>query len=298
MSNLAQRRTVHPFAEQGKFTAVHNSVFDVIMPSLPPNAFKVLCFVIRKTVGWQKESDQLAYSQIAKGTGIKSPATLSTAIEVLVSRKYILSTSDSKWEATSYRLNTDLEIEVTPTTENEVDNSATKNEATTEIVVATTSINVVVPTSKIEDTKERLKEKKESGGETHARPLSELALTIADVCKINPKIATEKQKRTLNATYQALKGIGATAIDVRARESWWYANDWRAKKEGRAPRPDELQAIWEEAAAPVKKQPANTTSGPIVASKPNIAPDALSREELAAAAKAYRNGTTSRTTTE
>ena len=90
--------------------------------------------------------------------------------------------------------------------------------------------------------------------ETPPRPLSELAIAIADVCKINPKIATAKQKRELNATYQALKSIGATPADVRLRETWWHTNDWRAKKEGRAPRPDELQAIWEEATAPVKKQ--------------------------------------------
>jgi hypothetical protein len=82
------------------------------------------------------------------------------------------------------------------------------------------------------------------------------------VCKINPKIPTPKQKRALNETYQALKSIGATPSDVRARETWWYANAWQAKKEGRAPRPDELQAIWDEAAAPVKKQPANGTHPP------------------------------------
>ncbi len=126
-----------------------------------------------------------------------------------------------------------------------------------------------------------------------ARPLSELAATIADVCKINPKIPTAKQKRALNETYQALKGIGATPADVRARETWWYANDWRAKKEGRAPRPDELQAIWDEAATPVKKN----GSGPIVASKPNIAPDAMTPAERAEMMKAYKHDTPSRTPT-
>jgi hypothetical protein len=98
--------------------------------------------------------------------------------------------------------------------------------------------------------------------EQPTRPLSELAIAIAEVCKINPKVATAKQKRDLNATYKALKSIGATPADVQAREEWWYANDWRAKKEGRAPRPDELQSIWEEAAAPVKKPSVNGTNPP------------------------------------
>jgi hypothetical protein len=117
----------------------------------------------------------------------------------------------------------------------------------------------------------------------HPRPLSELALAIADVCKINPKIPTDKQKRALNATYQALKGIGATPADVRARETWWYANDWRAKKEGRAPRPDELQAIWEEAATPIKKQATERvaqTAG--LSSRPAPAPDAQTVQQSAA----------------
>ncbi len=252
MTTPTQRRTIHPFADQGRFTAVHNSVFDVIMPSLPPNAFKVLCFVIRKTVGWKKESDQLSYSQIATGTGIKSPATLRAAVKELLDGRYIIGTSTSKWDATSYRLNAALEIEV-PTTENEVDAPTTENEVASKTVVGTDSKTVVAPTTENEDTKERIKEKKESGGETPTRPLSELATAIAEVCKINPLIPTDKQKRALNETYKALKSIGATPADVRTRETWWYANDWRAKKEGRAPRPDELQGIWEEAGAPAKK---------------------------------------------
>lgn len=120
-----------------------------------------------------------------------------------------------------------------------------------------------------------------------ARAPSELALAIADVCKINPKIATEKQKRSLNATYKALNGIGATPDDVRKREAWWYANDWRAKKEGRAPRPDELQAIWEEAAAPVKKQPTERVAPTVGLNgkRPEVPPDAKPPQEVAARMK-------------
>lgn len=127
-----------------------------------------------------------------------------------------------------------------------------------------------------------------SEGKESARPLSELALAIADVCKINPKIPTDKQKRALNATYQALKGIGATPSDVRARETWWYANAWQAKKEGRAPRPDELQAIWDEAATPVRKQSTNGAHAPadlpLVTAAPQQTPE--DRRDAAARRKA------------
>lgn len=83
------------------------------------------------------------------------------------------------------------------------------------------------------------------GDDAPAKSPDELALAIADVCKINPKIATEKQRKALNATYQSLKAIGAAPADVKAREAWWYSNDWRAKKEHLPPRPDELLEIWE-----------------------------------------------------
>ncbi len=77
----------------------------------------------------------------------------------------------------------------------------------------------------------------------------ELALALADACKINPKIATKKQRDALNEAYQSLKSIGATAADVQPRIRYWYAEDWRAKKENRPPRPAELVEIWEQAIA-------------------------------------------------
>ena len=52
---------IQPFSDDGGYTCLTNYVLDVVMPSLPPNAWKVLCFVIRKTRGWNKERDRLSY---------------------------------------------------------------------------------------------------------------------------------------------------------------------------------------------------------------------------------------------
>lgn len=89
------------------------------------------------------------------------------------------------------------------------------------------------------------------------RSPSELALAIAGACKINPKIATRKQREQLNEAYQSLKAIQATPAQVQQRADWW-PNDWRAKKENRPPRPMELVEIWE-AAAPIRTP--NRTQG-------------------------------------
>lgn len=138
---------IKPFAEQGNFVQVHNYLFDEIMPALPPNAWKVLCFIIRKTRGWNKTADQISYTQIVKGTGIKGSATVSAALKTLVSERYILATHGDKWEAVTYQLNTQFEatlaseIEATPTSEIEAGLA-----------------------SEIEDTKDTLKNKKDSGG--------------------------------------------------------------------------------------------------------------------------------------
>jgi helix-turn-helix protein len=88
----------------------------------------------------------------------------------------------------------------------------------------------------------------------------DLALAIAGACKINPKIATKRQREQLNEAYQSLKAISATPADVQQRADWW-PNDWRAKKENRPPRPMELVEIWEAATVPVK-QPNGQRSPP------------------------------------
>lgn len=74
---------VRPFAEQGNYISMHRILFDVVMPILSPNAWKVLCFIVRKTVGWHKEFDVISYSQIQVGTGIKSPNAVSLALHEL-----------------------------------------------------------------------------------------------------------------------------------------------------------------------------------------------------------------------
>ncbi len=91
-------KVVRPFQDTGGFTAVPNAMLDHIMPECSPNAWKVLCLIARKTIGWydpdsstgRKEDDWIAYSQIMKGTGIGSKTTISNAIDALLGGKYIL----------------------------------------------------------------------------------------------------------------------------------------------------------------------------------------------------------------
>lgn len=75
---------VKPFSEQGHYTVFHDALIDDLMPTLNPNEWKIVCFVVRKTRGWQKKRDTLSYKQIMEGTGIKSQTTLTKALNALI----------------------------------------------------------------------------------------------------------------------------------------------------------------------------------------------------------------------
>lgn len=88
------------------------------MPSVPPNAWKILCFAMRKTAGWQdlstasgrKESDIISLSQFMSGCGIDSENTVMTAIDFCINAGYLLRFSEGQGRAYRYRLNVDYEI--------------------------------------------------------------------------------------------------------------------------------------------------------------------------------------------
>lgn len=103
-----------PFAMQGHYTEFANIVLDEIMPKLKGGEWKVLSFIIRKTKGWHKDWDQLSFSQIKKGTGIKHNQTVGRAIAALADLKLVLvSDPDNVLEANSYKLNPEFTISIT-----------------------------------------------------------------------------------------------------------------------------------------------------------------------------------------
>jgi phage replication O-like protein O len=103
---------IKPFARQGNFTVFDNAILDHIMPEVSNTAWKVLCFVIRKTIGWQKDQDGLALSQIGIGTGIKSNTTLSKAITDLEDMSLIIVTRYGDGTTpNTYSINRNYEID-------------------------------------------------------------------------------------------------------------------------------------------------------------------------------------------
>ena len=112
---------VKPFARQGHYVVFDTALLDYVMPGISHTAWKILCYIIRRTRGWQKDHDKISYRQIKKGTGIKSDTTVSSGLKLLVSDKKIVLAQGSgdKWTAYTYGLNADFELEI-PTPKNEV----------------------------------------------------------------------------------------------------------------------------------------------------------------------------------
>lgn len=108
-----------PFARQGNYTVFDNYILDAIMPTLKPTHWKVLCLIVRKTIGWQKWEDALSYSQIMEGTGIRNRNTISAALSELIARGYILRReTEVPNEANCYCLNQEYEIDTDASTQN------------------------------------------------------------------------------------------------------------------------------------------------------------------------------------
>ena len=151
--------TIRPFDAGGWFP-IHNYVFDMIMPNLSPNGWKILCVAIRQTWGWRAEGDpsglvrrewdRISYSQFRKKAGIASDATVRRALQECIQTGYIVRRQVGTHQGTgkplyTYALNRDYEA----TTEIVEEAAATVSvaAATTETVAAATTVSV--------DTKQR-----------------------------------------------------------------------------------------------------------------------------------------------
>jgi phage replication O-like protein O len=142
---------VTPFAKpENEFTMIHNSIFDIIMPECTPTEWMVLCAIIRKTRGWDKECDEISYSQLIKMTGIKSTTTVNKCVDELEQKGMIAVRRGDITKSNLYYLNTEYQIAIP------------KNDIGV-------SQNLIKPIPKNDNTKDSLKENikdlKDSGGE-------------------------------------------------------------------------------------------------------------------------------------
>lgn len=84
---------VNPSREEG-FTKIPNEILDVLsFMKLTAYEYRVLLFIIRKTYGWNKETDWISLSQFSEGTGILKQ-NISRTLKKLERRFIIIRTSN------------------------------------------------------------------------------------------------------------------------------------------------------------------------------------------------------------
>lgn len=69
------------------YTKIPDYFIDQLMPILTGSEFKILIYIARKTIGWNKERDRISHRQFLK-TGVK-PRSISRAIASLEAKNLI-----------------------------------------------------------------------------------------------------------------------------------------------------------------------------------------------------------------
>lgn len=71
------------------YTKVPNVILDYFMQGLTGAELTIMIFICRKTLGFQKKVDRIAYSTFVEGTGLTKP-TVAMALKKLVKKKMII----------------------------------------------------------------------------------------------------------------------------------------------------------------------------------------------------------------
>jgi len=66
---------------------------------------------------------------------------------------------------------------------------------------------------------------------------------MARVCKLDWRVATQKQNGILNRDAKVLRGAGATPEQIARFGTWWYNHDWRGQK-GEPPKVWQIRDEW------------------------------------------------------
>jgi phage replication O-like protein O len=105
------REVIRPFEQNGNFTMINNYLITELIPELSEAELRVFLFLLRKIIGYHKEEDAIAYTQIARGTGIGSRSTIVKGLKGLIERGVIIKLPGPNQHcSTVYRINKYFEM--------------------------------------------------------------------------------------------------------------------------------------------------------------------------------------------
>lgn len=198
---------------------VPNAFVDCLMVQLSGNATKCYLLVVRKTVGWGKESDRISISQFEKYTGVKDRKTIYKVIKELESFGLILSKKSSGL-ITEFWLNFDAldQCQKTP---------VPKNTSTKDWVKSSTK-NPPPTKPNIQNSKEKKNKQKKSQQVFKKIDLSKLDQNIdANIAKqwldhriakkapiVNQATFDRQMRQAIKVSHQIINDLNLTANDV------------------------------------------------------------------------------------
>lgn len=232
---------VRIFDHKRYYTTLHNALFDVVMPNVSGNAWKLICLIVRQTKGWDRDDVGMSYRDLLAGLGVASRATVASAIKELEPFNLLETSQASEWEETHYRLNLDADIEWEPVNFGQ---PVTKNgtASVTKNVTSPVTENGTAPvTETVLFNKKEEREKREKKGALAFSPdgnpftpetsvsehdllADQLFNALRDGCSLPPILTQAIEKRINNAVISLIAGKN-TAADVQA-----FIANWRRTK--------------------------------------------------------------------
>lgn len=85
--------------------------------------------------------------------------------------------------------------------------------------------------------------KEESSIEPEKSLAQKMFTALAELCCLNLKLITAKERGMINQTEKVLRKADLTPAKIEAFKSWWYANDWRGKQ-GQPPTLNQVRQVW------------------------------------------------------
>lgn len=146
--------------EMNGFTKADNWLWDYVMPRANPNTFKVVCAVMRATVGWHQEQAELKFDDFHELTGISSRGTLTRAIDEALEEGYITREKVGRSFAYSLKIVPVNSTEIVP----EADDSVSKSYSKQSQNRTDNSTEMRPPDSRPKERKERNKKENNNTG--------------------------------------------------------------------------------------------------------------------------------------
>lgn len=238
-----------------KTTTFTNEMLDIIMPSVPPNAWKILCFAMRKTAGWQdlstasgrKESDIISLSQFMEGCGIDSEHTVMDAIEFCLQAGYLLRFGGGQGKAYRYQLNTDYEtsaenaeVDLTTSAKNaEVNFKTSADSAETNSNIINTNNNTRTKEQIIESTRQALvrglQRQNESIADGYPADVREVLEVFNKLWKIKPPAGRKQKAFWIESSRELIEACGEFGIERVLQEIRLSFEEYMSSHHGTVP---------------------------------------------------------------